>query len=197
MELNAVIAADAAVLAAAYDDVFGFELLQLGVWGAGRDLLSQCRIRHQTIAAARPGAGVDLVCLPELLPVAGNSVDAVLLPHTLETVDDPHALLLEADRVLVGEGQILILGFNPRSAWGWRMRGQLRPLSEGRVRDWLTLLRYEIAPTRRYLSTWPVPWPAGAWLLKARKRLYGMTPIRAPRKRERRAVLGSALEPTA
>jgi SAM-dependent methyltransferase len=196
LELNAVIAAEAAVLGAAYDDVFGFELLQLGVWGTGRELLAQCRIRHQTVAAARAGEGVDLVCLPGQLPVASNSVDAVLMPHALESADDPHALLLEADRVLVGEGQLLILGFNPRSAWGWRVHGSLRPLSEGRVRDWLTLLRYEIAPTRRYLSTWPLPWPAGAWLLKARKRLYGLTPIR-PRKRERRAVLGSALEPSA
>jgi SAM-dependent methyltransferase len=196
LELTAVIAAEAGALAGAYDDVFGFELLQLGVWGTGRDLLTQCRIRHQTVAAVRPASGVDLVCLPTQLPLANNSVDAVLLPHTLESADDPHVLLLEADRVLVGEGQLLVLGFNPHSAWGWRMRSTLRPLPEGRVRDWLTLLRYEIAPARRYLNTWPLPWPAGAWLLKARKRLYGLTPIR-PRKRERRAVLGSALEPSA
>jgi SAM-dependent methyltransferase len=196
LELNAVIAAEAAVLAAAYDDVFGFAVLQLGIWGSGRELLTHCRIRHQTVAAARPGPSVDLVCLPGQLPLAGSSIDAVLLPHVLEFADDPHALLLEADRVLVSEGQLLILGFNPRSAWGWRMRGNLRSLSEGRVRDWLTLLRYEIAPSRHYLSTWPLPWPAGAWLLKARKRLYGLTPIR-PRKRERRTVLASALEPSA
>jgi SAM-dependent methyltransferase len=194
--MNAVIAAESAALAAAFDDVFGFELLQLGVWGARRELLEPCRIRHRTVAASRPAAGVDLVTLATQLPVAGNSVDAVLLPHTLESTEDPHAVVLEADRVLVGEGHMLILGFNPRSTWGWRVRGQLRPLSEGRVRDWLTLLRYEIAPTRHYLSTWPIPWPAGGWVLKARKRLYGLTPIK-PRKRERRAVLGSALEPSA
>jgi len=183
-------------MSAAFDDVFGFELLQLGTWGAARELLAQCRVRHQTIAAARPGAGVDLISLPTQLPVASTSLDAVLLPHTLESAEDPHAVLLEADRVLAGEGHLLILGFNPRSSWGWRARGPLRPLSEGRVRDWLTLLRYQIAPSRHYLNTWPLPWPAGGWLLKARKRLYGVTPIR-PRKRERRAMLGSALEPSA
>ena len=142
----------------------------------------------------------------------------MLLPHALEFEPDPHAVLREADRVLVGEGQLIVLGFRPASPWGWRARasrsgfppGLKRVLSEGRVRDWLVLLGYEIIAVQRYLYNLPLdghcdaslrrgwfyPFPAGAYLLKARKRLYGLTPLR-PRKRERRSLLGGALEPSA
>jgi hypothetical protein len=39
------------------------------------------------------------------------------------------------------------------------------------------------------------PLPAGAYLLKARKRLFTLTPIR-PRSREKPAVIGGLVKPT-
>jgi hypothetical protein len=43
---------------------------------------------------------------------------------------------------------------------------------------------------------WVYPWPAGAYLLKARKRLHALTPLR-PRLKERRpSVLGGIAEPS-
>jgi hypothetical protein len=42
---------------------------------------------------------------------------------------------------------------------------------------------------------WFYPWPAAAYLIKARKRVYTLTPIR-PRLRERRSVLGGLVEPS-
>ena len=39
------------------------------------------------------------------------------------------------------------------------------------------------------------PLPAGAYLLKARKRLYTLTPVR-PRLREKPAVIGGLVKPT-
>jgi hypothetical protein len=130
--------------------------------------------------------------------------------------------LREADRVLGGEGQLIVLGFRPASPWGWRAAasregfppGLRRLLSESRLREWLVLLGYEIMQVRRYLYTlpmgsqsaasgqisvrrgWVYPLPAGAYLLKARKRLFGATPLRL-RRRERRGLLGGALEPSA
>jgi SAM-dependent methyltransferase len=219
---RAIIAAESQLLAQAFDDVFGLETVQLGRWGQGRELLARCRTRRQTLIAESNYAEVDIVAQLTQLPVATASVDALLLPHSLEFETDPHAVLREADRVLLGEGQLLVLGFRPRSPWGWRAAasrhsfppGLRRLLSEGRVRDWLVLLGYEIISVRRYLYAWPVtprgeapslagalqrgwfyPWPASAYILKARKRLFGVTPLR-PRRRERRALLGEALEPT-
>jgi len=91
-----------------------------------------------------------------------------------------------------------------------------RLLSAGRVREWLVLLGYEVVATRGYLHctpwgsgpveasdhspllrrTWFNPLPAGAWMLKARKRIRALTPIR-PRLREKQpAVIGQLVKPT-
>ena len=89
-----------------------------------------------------------------------------------------------------------------------------RVLSQGRVQDWLELLGYEVVARRRYLyaSPWShpsaseaagrilrrglvTPLPAGAYLLKARKRVYTLTPVR-PRFREKTPVIGRLVKPT-
>ena len=220
---RALIAAEALLLSEALDEVFGWECLQIGAWGPGRDLLSACRTRHRAILSV-PGMSrnADIFGRPAQLPVTGDSIDAVLMPHTLEFAADPYAIVREADRVLVGEGQLLVLGFRPLSLWGRRARfsrngfppGLRRVLSERRVREWLKLLGYEVFAARRYLyrSPWAgglaegesaerllrrgltYPLPAGAYLLKARKQVYTLTPIR-PRVRERSGVLGGLVKP--
>lgn len=88
-------------------------------------------------------------------------------------------------------------------------------LPERRVRDWLVLLGYEVVASRSYLycSPWSsrpsagegtgrilnrgimYPLPGSAYMLKARKRVYTLTPIR-PRFREKPAVLGGLVKPT-
>lgn len=206
------------------EDVFGWELLQVGAWGSARELLALGRTRRKSLIAG-PGfpPGADIIARPSHLPVIGDSIDAALLPHTLEFAPDPYAILREVDRVLVGEGQLLILGFRPWSPWGVRARwsrsgfppGMRRVLSQKLVREWLVLLGYEIVAASRYLYLGPwsrglsaregtgrilrpgftYPLPAGAYLLKARKRVYTLTPVR-PRARERPAVLGGLVKPT-
>ena len=54
------------------------------------------------------------------LPFEAQSVDLIVMPHTLEFTSDPHRLLREAERVLMPEGQLIILGFNSLSLWGAR-----------------------------------------------------------------------------
>jgi len=221
---RALLAAESELLGEALEDVFGWELLQVGAWGNARELLAGSRTRRQSLiaAAAFPG-GADIIARPSLLPVIGDSVDAVLLPHTLEFTPDPYAVLREVDRVLVSEGQLLVLGFRPWSLWGMRARwnrsgfppGMRRVLSEGLLREWLVLLGFEVVAARRYLylSPWgrgatsgggtgrmlrpglTYPLPAGAFLLKARKRVYTLTPVRQ-RFREKPAVIGGLVKPT-
>jgi SAM-dependent methyltransferase len=217
-----LLAAEAEMLGSLLDDVFGLELLQLGSWGAARELLSASRIRHQTVIADKAGADVDVVASLAALPVQTASVDAVLLPHTLEFEPDPHAIVREADRVLTGEGQIILFGFRPFSLWGLRGAASRRGfppalrqfIGSGRVRDWLSLLGYEVVLQRHYLYSRPWsddsgrarrmlrrglfnPLPAAAWLIKARKHVYRMTPLRHRFFRERRRVFGTVPEPTA
>jgi hypothetical protein len=75
------------------------------------------------------------------------------------------------------------------------------------VRDWLGLLGYDVQhrtylysrpwgeqerSTRRILRRGLLnPLPAGAWLIKARKHVYRLTPLRHRFSRERRPVLGA------
>ena len=203
------------------DDVFGLELLQLGSWGASRQLLSASRTRRQSIIADSSQGEVDVVASLNALPVQTASIDAVLLPHTLEFESDPHAIVREADRVLTGEGQLIVLGFRPVSLWGLRAAasrqgfppGLQQMLGPGRVRDWLSLLGYEVVLQRHYLYCRPWagensrprrilrrglfnPLPAAAWLIKARKHVYRLTPLRHRFQRERRRVFGALPEPT-
>jgi SAM-dependent methyltransferase len=216
-----LLAGEAEMLGSLLDDVFGLELLQLGSWGAGRELLSASRIRHQTVIAETRHKDVDVVASLCALPVQTASIDAVLLPHTLEFEADPHSIVREADRVLTGEGQLIVLGFRPMSLWGLRAAAQRQGFPPGlqqmlgvrRVRDWLGLLGYEVVMQRHYLFSLPWaddglsrrrilrrglfnPLPAAAWLMKARKHVYRMTPLRHRFFRERRRVFGTIAEPT-
>ncbi len=218
---------EAALARHALDDVFGFELLQVGTWGPARHLLCAARTQHTTLLAPRPAAGVTLCAPLTSLPFASDSIDAIFLPHTLELVEDPYAVLREAERVLCAEGCLMICGFNPWSGWGaWRRFGQFfrrpafppqtrRLLAERRLRDWVALLDFEVSDVYGYLGALPLagrrlaadpsaPEPAyepraalaaGAYLLKARKRVQTLTLVR-PKRRSRQLVLVPATERT-
>jgi SAM-dependent methyltransferase len=226
---QAVLQAESELMSEALDDVFGWELLQLGRWGERDALLKGCRTRRRAIIQHPGGAGsdgrapADIAARLSQLPIANGAVDAVVLPHTLEFETDPYAVVREADRVLAGEGQLIALGFRPFSLWGFRSRaisrgyppGLRRMLGARRIADWLELLGYDVTLTRNYLFTppwggavsrpgesspllrrgWIKPWPAGAYLIKARKRTYTMTPIR-PKFRDRVQPIGALAKPT-
>ena len=103
-----------------------------------------------------------LWCEFDALPFPSQSMDLVVLPHTLESSRDAHLALREVERVLVPEGRVLITGFNPASLWGLRhLRDRRRggadtaaapPMGETigvrRLRDWLRLLSFEVEGAR-------------------------------------------------
>jgi len=154
---------------AAVADIFGYHALQLGL--PQLDALQANRMPHRWLACEAPtvvapgapprAAMVSNFCA---LPFAENSLDLVLLPHTLELNVEPHATLREVERVLVPEGRVIICGLNPASLWGLRQRraylyrkfgfGQLYLPAEGdflgywRIRDWLRLLGFEVESGR-------------------------------------------------
>lgn len=214
------------LVAEALIQVFGWQLLQIGAWGDDLGLMDGARTQRKVVLCQEPLTPVPGVMSIrsrlDALAIASDSVDAVLLPHTLEYAVDPHELLREVERILPGDGQLIVLGFRPFSAWGVRNLlahagfppGARRLIAEHRIRDWLKLLGFEVVDAQRYLFTWPwgaaAPrmqsfleniggrlWPlfAGAYLLRARKRVYTLTPVR-PRWRARARVVGGLIEPT-
>ena len=207
-------------------DLFGYHLLQVGRPCAG-DLLEASRVSHCTVMDVMLES--DLADLdsarfcgqPHVLPVTTASLDVVVLPHVLEFAAYPHEVLREVDRVLIPEGNLVLLGFNPWSPWmlncvlmGWRgavpWAGRFRSI--GRIRDWLSLLGFEIDRVETYFFKPPINhsgllgrlsmfeqmgkhlWPAlgGAFLLVAKKKMETLTPIR-PRWRPRRRLVATGL----
>jgi SAM-dependent methyltransferase len=94
-----------------------------------------------------------------------------VLAHAREFHEHPHQLLREVERVLIAEGQLVIIGFNPFSLWGMRRRLPACPegapwngryLSLPRIKDWLTLLSFEI--DRGHFGRYAPPFTSAAWL---------------------------------
>lgn len=176
-------------------DLFGFHALQLGLPELAA--LRANRMPHRWLAVEAPGYEKEsaaevpghsfeaaseldldttrldtahepaLRCHFDALPFDAASLDLVVLPHSLELARDPHLALREVERVLVPEGRLLIVGFNPASLWGVRQRlGRLRRwlglgakgelflphagefIGYRRLRDWLRLLSFEVEAGR-------------------------------------------------
>lgn len=162
-------------LAALLDTLFGYHLLHIG--GAHHlPALRAARVQHcawlaPDIAAPASSAPWPLTpCAassspppplsrvtgrPDALPFASDSTDIVVLPHVLEFEADPFAALREAERVLVPEGHVVVVGWNAMGLMGaWRHlpraggRNERPPWNgrfhtPGRVRGWLAELGFD------------------------------------------------------
>lgn len=147
----------------AVGDIFGYHAIQLGL--PELDALRANRMPHQWLALSEPATTAP-TGQPALytefgaLPFEENSLDLVVLPHSLELNHDPHTTLREVGRVLVPEGKVVISCLNPASLWGLRQRrsrlyqrfGFGEPylpeagefIGYRRLRDWLRLLSFEV-----------------------------------------------------
>lgn len=205
---------------AAVSDVFGFNALQFGL--PQYDFLRANRIPLRQKAGE--AGEVKVLCELAALPFASHSTDLVVLPHVLEFHAEPHQLLREIERILIPEGQLIVLGFNPLSLWGVRRRW-CRPcnsfpwngnyLSVLRLKDWLKLLGFEVdrgafgcyAPPcsqEKWLRRWRFMelagdrwwgFSGGVYLLRAIKRTQGVRLITPAWRKP--AVAAKALRPVA
>lgn len=213
-------------LEAVLSTLFGYHALQVGCLCA-QDLLSSSRISHRLVMDPDKDdqLPLGLFAYPDSLPVRSDSLDLVLLPHTLEFERMPHRILREVDRVLIPEGHVVILGFNPWSLWGlfsymlrWRKQAPpwcARFVSQTRIKDWLALLGFDVIEFKAFFFRPPLAheglmrrlqwmerlgakaWPGfgNVYLLVAKKRITTLTPIK-PRWRPRRSLIGKLAEPT-
>lgn len=155
-------------------DVFGYHALQAG--SGGIDALLANRMPHRWRArlefeAKEPPADLDFDS--RAWPWPAESLDLVVLPHTLERSADPHACLREVERVLIPEGQVLVTGLNPWSLWGRSQRRAQRAgpqpaqwpvqaIAPHRLRDWLHVLGFEVQVQR--FAGWTPNWSSERWV---------------------------------
>ncbi len=194
----------------AVEDVFGFRAAQVGL--PQTDFLRANRISFRFSLALEVGAA--LAADPLQLPLASQSLDLVVLPHTLESHLDAHHVLREAERVLRPEGQVVISGFNSLSLWGLRRKFARRHAGSPwdarfigllRLKEWLQLLGFELNGGRfgcyappfaqaRWLERFRFMehagarwWPilGGLYVVRAVKRVHGMRVITPAWRRER------------
>lgn len=209
---------EAAELGRLLPDVFGRHVLQIGSWGAAGALVASAGTLHHAVLGTSGDGTVGAVVDAQRLPIMTKSVDAVVLPHTLEFTRSPHNVLREVDRILNDRGRLFVLGFNPWGAWSWRARVGLRHrafpqgarfFSAGRVNDWLELLDFDITEVRRYSLGFPWlaprtvgdPWSpaslltplAEAYLISARKRVLPMNFIGRAQRAQVRPMVGVGL----
>lgn len=158
-----------AQLDAAVADVFGFHALQLGL--PPLQGLRANRMPQRWLVSHEAHAAAHLVADFDALPFEANSLDLLVLPHTLESAPDPHHRLREVHRVLRAEGRLMVLGLNPASLWGLRQRLGARFLPQTgeflayrRLRDWLQLLGFEIVQAQ--CGCWRPPVQQDAWLAR-------------------------------
>ncbi len=186
-------------------ETFGHHAFQLGDLSDSLDLLRKTGHYHRALL---DGGSVNAQLLGDVqqLPLRTDSVDLLVLAHSLDFCHDPHQLLREVDRVLVDGGYLLVIGFNPWSLWGllryplrWResvpWSGHF--YSMRRVGDWLSLLQFQTLHRRSILFRPPFSQPkllrwlapletlrrlfptlGGGYLLLARKQTVPMTLIR-------------------
>jgi SAM-dependent methyltransferase len=188
-------------LAHVMPDMYGHHLLQYSTFN--ESVVTSTTLRHHYFASHLPNS--QLIIDYEALPFRDNSMDCVVGHHILDHQPETHQCLREAARIVVPNGYLVIIGFNPFSTWGLsRLLGRysLAPkghyISQSRLLDWLTLLGFRVehisglqyAPPillkhfpllskqiDRALRYIGLP-GAGVYVLLARKLVAGRTPIR-------------------
>lgn len=162
---------------------------------------------HQVVLSALPqnGAKAYIEVDYQELPIFSGEVDLVIMPHTLEWVENPRQLLHEACRIVKREGLIIIFGFNPRSLFKviqlWKKKtgipwaADFLPMQE--LKNWLELAGFQIEKLYSFLyrplgqsyffdnyriCNWIgeniFPYYGGIYTLLARAKEIPLTPIR-------------------
>lgn len=159
------------------DQWFGYHLVIIGD-DMGLPVDDATRVRHVTRVVsphevstayldisdkAEAMRGSDyLIATNEELPVATESVDVVVMFNCLQLSTEPHRILREIHRVLTPDGHLFIVDANANSLMGWmssilrrlnpRRNSKAKPLSLGKLEDWLRLLNFQMAPARHKLT---------------------------------------------
>ena len=186
--------------------LFGHYLLQIGIpeqnfW------LAHSPSKQRLVMGSSLATGLcDFYGATSALPIQSEVIDTCFLPHTLELTSNPQLFLAEIERILIPEGHVIILGFNPYSWWGLK-----KLLNRSRQSPWqnhwlapFTVSRllqshgFDVNELKSFFYRPPLanphllaksqflepvgralwPYPGGVYLIVAQKRVAQMMPIR-------------------
>jgi SAM-dependent methyltransferase len=167
-----------------------------------------------------------IIAEDNFLPFPTDSVDILVLQHSLDISAHPHQVLREAERVLRPGGRLLLFGFNPTSSWGLRrmlstpldslLPWHARFMRRSQIEDWCRLLNLAPELSRHAVYSLPIAkkgvrklfknlehrmarseWPIGAvYCLRAKKERNAYIPGR-PSPLGRLASVGKTFKPAA
>jgi len=143
----------------AIENLFGYFLVQLGCVSE-ENLTESSRITSKVLVnktidfeLAKNTEIQWIQAELDFLPIGHDKADLVLLPHTLEAVDDPYYLLRQVDKMLMPEGHIVLTGFNGMACTPLRLKYFSN--SEGfkvakfrranKLKEWLEVLGYDVS----------------------------------------------------
>lgn len=204
---NHLLKAEACCLSSLLQNHFGKHVVLLGVPHQA-DLFSATEVPCHTLICPwsnRSKKALHIEADFKELPIFSGSVDLVLMPHTLEFVDNSRQLLAEACRIVKPEGLIVMVGFNPYSWWGlnhhifkkkFHWEGNLLPAAK--IKAWLKLADFELEQQKTILFTPPInqrrafqqlskaeklinllfPCLGNVYILIARAKVIPLTPIK-------------------
>ena len=154
---------------------------------------------HRVLRVYRGAHGLDgdLRCTDAELPLLRESVDLVYLLHAFECGAGQQDLLLELERVLAPEGNLMLVGLNPWSPWRVRWAGAgLHVRSAASQRALLDDAGFEVIAQQGLGPL--LPWLRerdtttsgqsrrdlcaalrAGYVIQARKRRRGVTPLRS------------------
>lgn len=149
-----------------------------------------------------PSIPSTLICRPEALPLADESLELVLVHHLLEVAPQPTHVLREAARVTSDSGRLILIGWHPLGIAGptrlkrchERFYQRSRWLTPGRLRDWLRFIDFNIeridycgfvpfenTPDWLLMERWGRRHnlPLGrAWMISAKRQMCRMSPLK-------------------
>jgi SAM-dependent methyltransferase len=207
------------------EQIFGYYVLQLG--GPRQiDLLNKSPIGHKFYFDTEGHFPNMIHGKFTELPFLPDSIDLIITPHILEFSVDPKKILSEIYHILIPEGRVIIIGFNPFSLWGlthlFKSDNKIpwagKFISISRLKHWLskigfTVLEYttfffrpaildseKLHKTLFMEGIGQVLWPyCGAiYILVAKKSVITLTPIKEKRRliREHVPVTSTYAKPT-
>ncbi len=121
------------------------------------------------------------------LPFANDSINLILMPHTLDVSKSAaQAILTESWRILAPNGHLIIFGINPMSSWGLYSLLSKDSVWEGRFHtiqtlcQWIHFLGGEIQHTESFLFRPPLSSSPGLWLFRKLTWLERVSPWLIP-----------------